>query len=310
MMEQISFSYSEVTEMTHNMKLDPAPFYAIRDGEKIFELRLYDEKRQRLAVNDFIEFTNAKNRAKRIRARITALHRFDSFEELFRSLPPERCGYPKGASPADAAKGMEAYYTPEAQAEWGVLGIELAEVQDVKSPDRTQLSRYLCRLLRHEPGLAGLTVDRHGWADVDELIRCVGKAHPISREILEEIVRDDPKTRYAFSPDGTRIRCNQGHSIPVDVEMTEAAPPEYLWHGTGMGFVDSIRAEGLLPMKRQYVHLSPDRETAVIVGKRHGKPFIFRVKSGAMFRDGVPFLISANGVWQVKYVPPEYLEDG
>lgn len=295
--------------MTHFMKLDPAPFYAIRSGEKIFELRLFDEKRRKLAVNDFIEFTNTKNRAKRIRAKVTALHRFDSFEALFRSLPPERCGYPKGASPEDCAKGMEAYYTPEAQAEWGVLGIELTEVSDVKDPDLTRLSRYLCRLLRHEPELAGLTVDRHGWADVDELIRCVGKTHPLNRELLEKIVREDSKTRYAFSPDGTKLRCNQGHSIPVDVEMLEAAPPEYLWHGTGAKSVDSIRAQGLLPMTRQYVHLSPDRETAVIVGKRHGSPFVFRVRSGAMFRDGIPFWISANGVWQVKYVPAEYLED-
>ena len=129
--------------MTHSMKLDPAPFCAIRDGEKIFELRLYDEKRRKLAVNDSIEFTNTQNPTKRIKARVTALHRFESFEALFRVLPPERCGYPKGASPEDCVKGMEAYYTPEAQAEWGVLGIELAEVQDVKGPDLMKTSRYI-----------------------------------------------------------------------------------------------------------------------------------------------------------------------
>ena len=295
--------------MTHQMKLDPAPFYAIRSGEKIFELRLYDEKRRKLAVNDLIEFTNTKNPAKRIQARVAALHRSGSFEELFRVLPPERCGYAKDASPADCAKGMEVYYTPEAQAEWGVLGIELAEVQELKGPDLTRLSRYLCRLLRHQPELAGLTVDRHGWADVDELIRCVGKTHPITRELLEKLVREDAKTRYAFSPDGTKLRCNQGHSIPVDVEMLEAAPPEYLWHGTGEKSAESIRAQGIFPMARQYVHLSPDYDTAVTVGRRHGKPVVFRVNAGAMFRAGTPFLISANGVWQVKYVPPAYLED-
>ena len=295
--------------MTHQMKLDPAPFYAIRDGAKTIELRLYDEKRRKLAVNDFIEFTNTRNPAKRIRAQVAALHRYGSFEALFQAIPPERCGYQKGTSPADAAKGMEAYYTPEAQAEWGVLGIELADVQAVKGQNLTQTSRYLCRLLRHEPELAGLTVDRHGWADVDELIRCVGKTHLIDRELLEKIVREDSKTRYAFSPDGTKIRCNQGHSIPVDVEMVEAVPPENLWHGTGEKSVERIREQGILPMTRQYVHLSPDRETAFTVGKRHGKPFVFSVRAGAMFRDGIPFWISANGVWQVKYVPPEYLED-
>lgn len=295
--------------MTHSMKLDPAPFYAIRAGEKTFELRLWDEKRRKLAVNDSIEFTNTKNPAKRIRAQIRALRRYDSFEALFRAIPPERCGYPAGTSPAEAADGMEAYYTPAAQKEWGVLGIELMNVQEVKNPDLTQLSRYLCLLLRHKPELAGLTVDRHGWADVDELIRCVGKTRSIDRALLAEIVRDDPKGRYAFSPDGKRIRCNQGHSIPVDVELTEAAPPETLWHGTGEKSAESIREQGIFPMTRQYVHLSPDRETAVTVGNRHGTPFVFRVNAGQMFRDGIPFWISLNGVWQVKYVPPEYLEN-
>ena len=57
-----------------------------------------------------------------------------------------------------------------------------------------------------------------------------------------------------------------------------------------------------------YVHLSPDIETAVTVGKRHGRPIVYEVKSGQMHRDGFPFYRSVNGVWLTSRVPNIYLE--
>ena len=102
-----------------------------------------------------------------------------------------------------------------------------------KSSDLTRTSRYLSLVLRHRPQEAGITLDGHGWANVDELIAGVSRKRPLTRELLEEIVRTDNKQRYSFSEDGTKIRANQGHSIPVDVELEEMSPPEYLGHGTG-----------------------------------------------------------------------------
>ena len=85
-------------------------------------------------------------------------------------------------------------------------------------------------------------------------------------------------------------------------------PPEILYHGTGEKYVEMIDAEGLIPKSRLYVHLSLDEETAIKVGSRHGRPVLYKVKSGEMHRDGVVFYRSVNGVWLVKAVPVKYLE--
>jgi putative RNA 2'-phosphotransferase len=129
---------------------------------------------------------------------------------------------------------------------------------------------------------------------------------PISKEDLEEIVRTDAKGRYSFSEDGLKIRANQGHSIDVDVELEEREPPEFLYHGTGTRSLDSIWKDGLKSMNRQYVHLSTDKETAIKVGARHGKPAVLKIRAQEMHEQGHEFWISKNGVWLVKAVPPRY----
>lgn len=170
-----------------------------------------------------------------------------------------------------------------------------------------QTSRYISFILRHKPDAIGITLDEHGWAGVEELIAGVNRTHPLTRELLEEIVRSDEKQRYSFSADRTLIRANQGHSIPVDVELPQAEPPAVLYHGTGEKYVDSIDRQGLLPKSRLYVHLSADEETAVKVGRRHGTPVVYTVDTGAMRRDGHCFYRSVNGVWLTKRVPAQYL---
>lgn len=172
----------------------------------------------------------------------------------------------------------------------------------------TKTSKYLSLILRHKPETIGITLDEHGWANVDELIAGIAKTHDCDMDILEEIVRTDEKQRYSFNEDKTLIRANQGHSIAVDVELEEAVPPEELWHGTGEKYVESIDRQGLIPKSRLYVHLSKDRDTAVKVGGRHGKPVLYIVKAGDMSRDGYPFYLSKNGVWLTKKVPVEYLK--
>ena len=171
-----------------------------------------------------------------------------------------------------------------------------------------ETSKFISLILRHKPDVIGITLDEHGWANVDELIAGVSKTHPLNMSMLEQIVAEDEKQRYSFNEDKTLIRANQGHSIPVDVELEEKEPPEILFHGTGEKYVDSISREGLIPKSRLYVHLSADEETAVKVGQRHGKPVVFKVKSGEMHRDGFKFYCSVNGVWLTKSVPVEYLE--
>lgn len=134
-----------------------------------------------------------------------------------------------------------------------------------------ETSKFISLILRHKPETIGITLDEHGWANVDELIAGIAKTHPIDMAILEQIVAEDEKQRYSFNEDKTLIRANQGHSIPVDVELEEKQPPEILYHGTGEKYVSSINEQGLIPKSRLYVHLSGDEETARKVGQRHGK---------------------------------------
>ena len=171
-----------------------------------------------------------------------------------------------------------------------------------------EISKYISLILRHKPETNGITLDEHGWANVDELIAGIAKTHSFDMAMLEEIVATDNKQRYSFNEDHTLIRANQGHSIPVDVELKEVVPPEILYHGTGEKYVASIDEQGLVPKSRLYVHLSKDEETAVNVGKRHGKPVVYKVHSGEMHRDGYVFYQSVNGVWLTKSVPVKYLE--
>lgn len=177
------------------------------------------------------------------------------------------------------------------------------------SDSLTGTSRFISLILRHKPEVIGITLDEHGWADVDDMIAGINQSgkYKIDRDILDEIVRTDEKQRYSYNEDHTLIRANQGHSIPVDVELEKVEPPEFLYHGTGEKFTASIDKQGLIPKSRLYVHLSPDEETAVKVGRRHGKPVIYLVRAGNMKRDGYAFYRSVNGVWLTKEVPVKYL---
>lgn len=172
-----------------------------------------------------------------------------------------------------------------------------------------KLSVFISLVLRHKPDVAGITLDEHGWADVEELIGGINSTgRKINIEVLEEIVRSDNKQRYSFNENKTLIRANQGHSVPVDVELEKKDPPEFLYHGTVDRFLKFIMIEGLKPMSRLYVHLSKDIETANKVGKRHGNPVVLRVHSGKMNRDGIKFYISENGVWLTKKVDVKYIK--
>ena len=171
-----------------------------------------------------------------------------------------------------------------------------------------ETSKFIALILRHKPEEIGISLDEHGWASVDELIAGIAKTQPFAMEMLEEIVASDEKQRYSFNEDKTLIRANQGHSIPVDVELEEKEPPTILYHGTGGKYVASINAQGLIPKSRLYVHLSSDYETAAKVGRRHGKPFVFQVAAEDMRKDSYKFYQSVNGVWLTEIVPVEYLK--
>ena len=172
----------------------------------------------------------------------------------------------------------------------------------------TKISVRLSWLLRHCQTPLYISLNG-GWADVNTIISVLREKNPeFDLEALKQIVAEDEKGRYSFDATGTKIRANQGHSIPgVVIEMEAPEPPEFLYHGTATRFLDTIMKDGLKPMSRQFVHISPDYATAVKVGSRHGKPVVLKVRAKDFVADGNELYRSSNGVWQAKEVPPEYL---
>lgn len=177
-----------------------------------------------------------------------------------------------------------------------------------------KVSKYLSKHLRHQPERIGLTLDDNGWVAVEELLRAAARhGFTLSRAELDHVVAANDKRRFTVrhgvegGVEGDRIRANQGHTVAVDLDLPPAEPPAYLYHGTVARVMDAIRTEGLRPMARHHVHLSPDRETATRVGARRGRPLVLTVDAGAMHRAGHVFRVSANGVWLADAVPPRFL---
>jgi len=166
-------------------------------------------------------------------------------------------------------------------------------------------SKLLSRILRHDPGGFGLTLDEAGWLDVAALL---GVVTYMSRQDLEDVVADNDKKRFEFNEDKTRIRASQGHSVEVGLGYEEREPPETLYHGTSTRFVEAVfESGGLQKMARHHVHLSADLATALIVANRRRPAIILTVQAGVMHADGYKFYLSTNGVWLTDSVPKTYL---
>ena len=174
---------------------------------------------------------------------------------------------------------------------------------------KTKISKFLSLVLRHKPEEIGLVLDENGWAGVTNLLEKSSKfGNSFTLEELKEVVATNDKKRFSFDETNAKIRASQGHSIEVEIGFEEKTPPPILYHGTVERNLKSILKTGLEKMKRHHVHLSSETETARNVGKRYGEPIILQVEAEKMSASGIKFYISANGVWLVDSVPPEFLK--
>lgn len=85
--------------------------------------------------------------------------------------------------------------------------------------DKNEIGKFIALILRHRPDAIGITLDEHGWANVEELIEGISRNCDFNMAMLEDIVKSDNKQRYSFNDDKTLIRANQGHSIAVDINL-------------------------------------------------------------------------------------------
>lgn len=179
----------------------------------------------------------------------------------------------------------------------------------ISEKESVKISKFLSLVLRHQPETIGITLNEHGWTDVPVLITKMNESGmTLTMDVLEHIVDTNPKKRFAFNETRDKIRASQGHSVDIALGYEAKVPPDVLYHGTSEANVTTILQTGLQKMQRHHVHLSKDKETAMMVGQRHGKPRIFEVDAITMNRDGHLFYISENGVWLTDHVPGEYLK--
>jgi putative RNA 2'-phosphotransferase len=163
--------------------------------------------------------------------------------------------------------------------------------------------------LRHEPDVAGISLDGEGWATIKELLQALKAAgFSINREGLLDLVRSDEKRRYALSADRRRIRANHGHSVQIELKLKSEAPPDVLYHGTARSALQGIRMLGIKRQRRLYVHLSSEQSMAWDVGRRRGGAVILRVRAGMMHAQGHAFFRSENGIWLTDHVPSTFID--
>ncbi|HEX9068946.1 MAG TPA: RNA 2'-phosphotransferase [Ktedonobacterales bacterium] len=173
----------------------------------------------------------------------------------------------------------------------------------------TQLSKTVSHALRHAPWAYELELDESGAVPVDELIDTLRQRQrwaDLDAAMLSEMIAGSPKQRFVI--ENGKICAFYGHSLPGKLSKASAEPPDILYHGTSPQLVTHIMAKGLLPMRRQYVHLSADRETAQMVGSRKASgPVILVVRARQAHAAGVPFYVGNEKVWLADWVPPEWL---
>ena len=172
----------------------------------------------------------------------------------------------------------------------------------MKTQDFVHKEKRLAYLLRHDKNYP---LYPNGWREIADLV----EHHGFTKQELCEIVVTSSKRRFEFSSDVSKIRAFQGHSVNVDLGLEVTTPPDLLYHGTDRSSVDSILANGICRMERQYVNLSADIATAEKVGSRRGgDAVVLCVDARRMFTDGSGFWLSGNGVWLVENVPPRYIK--
>ena len=176
--------------------------------------------------------------------------------------------------------------------------------------DLTKLSRTVSHALRHKPWLYGLELDSYGWVHTNDLVLSLRRRRNEWRnlgqtEIIEMISKSD---KYRFELYKGKIRALYGHSLPYRVLKIPAQPPAILFHGTSSRFIKQIKHEGLKPSGRQYVHLSVDQETTLLVAKRkEGISLIITILASKAYQKGTQFYQGNKTTWLADYISPDYL---
>lgn len=174
-----------------------------------------------------------------------------------------------------------------------------------------QISKEVSYALRHAPEDYGLVLDHEGFAPVEALLSALAAKHPgrppVTEEDLRAIIATSKKHRFEIQ-DG-RICALYGHSAGMHIEKRPAEPPRILYHGTSHASLPAISQQGLLPMEREYVHLSLDLKTAREIGARHDRhTALLQIDCEKASREGATFYQGNETTWLADRIPPDCLK--
>ncbi len=169
--------------------------------------------------------------------------------------------------------------------------------------------RLLSSLLKHRPEDAKLTLSKTGWTSVRQMIANVSKKYyPIDFELVKHIVFTDDKNRFMFNEDMTEIRVRPTSSMGAfDLGLLPVVPPEKLYYGAPGIFLDDIAKWGINKMSMQYVHLSPDPDTALAAAAKRIGPIVLEIDTQSMYDNDILFYQSDFDVWLTDHVPSHYI---
>ena len=171
-----------------------------------------------------------------------------------------------------------------------------------------KLSKELSYMLRHVPWEYELELDEEGWVDVDLVLDALSKGgfNDISVTDLMLVIDQSDKRRHEMRD--SKVRALYGHTTPNVIRKDVVKLEQPLYHGTPSEATSIILETGLLPMQRQYVHLSIDVETAIIVGKRKAKePVLLEIDIIKAQENGVVFYKGNEKVYLADSVGAEYI---
>ena len=172
--------------------------------------------------------------------------------------------------------------------------------------NKEQTSKLVSYWLRHNPSDGNLDIDEFGWVSIDNLLNALNsRGQNLTYSDIAILNQSFDKIRWEFNDD--RIRASHGHSISVILEDKNATPPLILYHGTASKNVTNILKYGLLTMQRQFVHCSANIETAIEVGKRHGKPIVVEVDTESYNKNNARFFQTSDNVWLTSEISNEFL---
>jgi len=171
----------------------------------------------------------------------------------------------------------------------------------------TRLSKFLSLVLRHRPDEYRLAMDPLGFVDFDSLIDVLAAEDIVgenAEEIVENLVRDSDRPRFEIR-DG-RIRALYGHSSRISLDLPPANPPATLFHGALPEDAARVRAEGLQPAGRAYVHLSGTADEAREIGNRHcDDPVVIEIDTKVAQARRIPFHQATELIWLCGPLPAE-----